>query len=113
MSNTRRIQPKCIRCHRRPARFRGIHCRPCADKFPCLDCDTPTGGECYMVQNALWAAAGMEPEGGLLCIECLEKRLGRELTGVDFTDVPINDPARRGIPMSERLLDRLGRKAAA
>jgi len=35
--------------------------------------------EIYMVRAAIWQRAGMEPFGGCLCIECLEKRLGRRL----------------------------------
>lgn len=65
----------------------------------CVDCgvDTnPTDGlelrsEFYMVHDEVWAAAGMEPNGGCLCVGCLEKRLGRKLWAGDFRDVPIND----------------------
>jgi hypothetical protein len=33
----------------------------------------------------------MKPNGGgMLCIECLEKRIGRRLTAADFTDAPVN-----------------------
>ena len=40
--------------------------------------------EIYTVRKAVWAAAGMEPNGGCLCIGCLEKRLGRRLRPKDF-----------------------------
>jgi hypothetical protein len=40
----------------------------------------------------------------LLCIGCLERRLGRELEPVDFTDAPLNYGSRK----SERLRQRLG-----
>jgi len=40
--------------------------------------------EIYMVHDSLWAAAGMEPLGGHLCIACLEARLGRQLCWNDF-----------------------------
>jgi hypothetical protein len=40
--------------------------------------------EVYTVRSSVWAAAGMEPYGGCLCIGCLEKRLGRKLTPKDF-----------------------------
>jgi hypothetical protein len=72
--------------------------------FPCKDCGVNTmpatneqGGtpkgchECYMVHDELWAKAGME-EDEMLCVGCLEKRLGRELIAGDFTDAIINDP---------------------
>jgi hypothetical protein len=40
--------------------------------------------EVYTVRNVVWAAVGMEPYGGCLCIGCLEKRLGRLLRPKDF-----------------------------
>lgn len=53
-------------------------------KFRCLDCGKDTsGGEYYMVSNALWAAAGMDR--GMLCLADLERRIGRWLTIDDFT----------------------------
>jgi hypothetical protein len=65
----------------------------CICKDCCMD-TTPRKrpGEYYMIHDALWFAAGMthHPDGEdaqfkeYLCIGCLEKRLGRELTGVDF-----------------------------
>jgi hypothetical protein len=59
------------------------------DRFFCADCGECTfcTGEYYMVSNALWAAAGMKPDGGMLCLACLECRIGRKLTGDDFTAV--------------------------
>jgi hypothetical protein len=45
----------------------------------------------------------METEAGMLCIGCLERRLGRQLTPDDFMAAPINDD-----PMASRLRDRLG-----
>jgi hypothetical protein len=63
----------------------------CADD-PCLlvcaDCRTE-GWDLYMVRNEVWAEAGMDPLG-ILCIPCLEARLGRRLHRSDFTYVPIN-----------------------
>jgi hypothetical protein len=56
--------------------------------------------EVYSVHDALWKAAGMEPWGGCLCIDCLEKRLGRELTPQDFElDHPYNHPDLPGTPL--------------
>ena len=54
-------------------------------RFHCVDCaiDTmPTYP--YLVRDEVWAAAGMEPNGGMLCIPCLEHRLGRALTSSDW-----------------------------
>ena len=63
-----------------------------------IDADT----EAYMVRNAIWKKAGMEPFGGCLCIGCLEKRLGRRLKPKDFLrGHPFN-----AMPGSERLLKR-------
>jgi Protein of unknown function (DUF2695) len=73
----------------------------------CIDC----GGdfdEYYMVEDAVWAAAGLEPEGGILCIGCLEKRIGRTLMRCDFSDAPTNDPNKTNI--SARMRDRLARQ---
>jgi hypothetical protein len=57
--------------------------------------------EVYMVREAVWKKAGMEPFGGCLCIGCLERRLGRKLKPKDFSDHVFN-----GFPGSKRLLKR-------
>jgi hypothetical protein len=36
----------------------------------------------------------MRPGGGWLCTGCLQTRLGRPLTGDDFTDCELNRPGR-------------------
>jgi hypothetical protein len=60
--------------------------------------------EVYMVKSTIWHAAGMEDYGGCLCIDCLEKRLGRMLTPKDFTrNHPFNN-----LPGTDRLLARRG-----
>jgi hypothetical protein len=52
--------------------------------FSCHDCgvDTVEIGEYFMVHDSVWRKAG---GGSLLCIACLEKRLGREVDPRDFT----------------------------
>jgi hypothetical protein len=67
-----------------------------------------------MVHDHLWCAAGMHPDGGFLCIGCLEGRLGRGLCCDDFTDVLLNDLTDRYNQFlmergrfSPRLIDRL------
>jgi hypothetical protein len=78
-----------------------------AEAITALQLDDPWSifddrSEVYMVRDAVWARAGMEPWGGCLCIACLERRLGRKLKPKDFSrDDPIN--WLRG---SERLLKR-------
>jgi hypothetical protein len=92
----------------------------------CLDCgmDTRPGepgskgieGQCewYSVWDYLWQEAGMQSESetlwssGFLCVGCLEKRLGRELTAdgagerggdrgrIDGDRCAVRRPGRRG-----------------
>jgi hypothetical protein len=74
--------------------------------FACVDCKgcTYDNDEYYMVHDDLWQTAGMDQ--GMLCIGCLETRLGRRLDSRDFTHYPINtSPAFK---RSERLKSRLG-----
>jgi hypothetical protein len=52
----------------------------------CRDCarDTTKIGHFYMVWDHVWAASGLGPEDGELCLDCLQRRLGRELALGDF-----------------------------
>jgi hypothetical protein len=62
----------------------------------------------FMVDTDRWEQAWRDRRrrsDEILCIGCLEQRIGRTLMKNDFTDVPINDPNR--YVMSDRLLDRL------
>jgi hypothetical protein len=64
----------------------------------CHDCqvEVTARNAGYMVYDSVWAAAGMpttrNPPSGFLCVACLERRLGRELTIDDLTLALINDP---------------------
>lgn len=61
--------------------------------FQCNDCGVCTLhiNEYYMVHNGLWEVATEDMySDGMLCIGCLEARLGGKLTADDFTDAPIN-----------------------
>jgi len=71
---------------------------------PCIDCGlatTPHNSrgrpagcwELYMVHDHVWKRAGMAPNGGCLCIGCLEARLGRKLCYRDFTSASCNRPS--------------------
>jgi hypothetical protein len=77
----------------------------------CADCgeDTIMIGEWYMVTNEVWERAwGNDPRAGwgkILCIGCLEKRIGRRLMACDFTDAPVNNPFQGAV--SERMFNRL------
>jgi hypothetical protein len=88
---------------------------PCSENFPdcqgdcsrfkCAAClvNTLHINEYYMVTDEVWSTAWPEDDG-MLCIGCLEARLGRALTAKDFTDAPINTGY---FEYSERLAARL------
>jgi hypothetical protein len=73
--------------------------------FVCLDCGVNTLfiDEYYMVQNSIWNKHGVDR--GMLCIGCLEHRVGRRLEPDDFTDCPLN--IGKAIAGSDRLRSRL------
>ncbi len=75
----------------------------------CLDCkkDTYKLGEYYMVVNRVWNRANPKKKG-MLCIGCLEERLGRKLHFRDFLWCPLNVINVFDSKTSERLKDRLG-----
>jgi len=75
-------------------------------KWLCLDCGVDTGkiGEHYFVSTPIWMSI-VGTNKGMLCIGCLEKRLGRKLVPSDFTQCYINNPKYNG--MSTRLLSRI------
>lgn len=82
------------------------------DTYKCLDCKIDTSGgtginEYYMVQHALWYSVAHNGRG-MLCIGCLEQRLGRQLIAVDFTDCPLN--MEKFTDGSERLKHRMRSK---
>jgi hypothetical protein len=56
-------------------------------RFRCVDCgvDTHNSGEYYSVSDEVWAASGLAPNDGMLCLADLERRIGRELILDDFT----------------------------
>ena len=69
----------------------------------CADCGVDTKVEYYMVHKELWKSATHKEI--LLCVGCLEKRIGRRLTPADFTDYPVNKDNHK---RSDRLRDRMG-----
>ena len=90
-------------------------CQPqlSASNFECVDCGQDTSlaasREYYMVKLPIWLQAGMIYEGGMLCIWCLESRIGRQLTTSDFDmDLPINTLQKGPFSVrSERLKNRI------
>jgi hypothetical protein len=76
----------------------------------CVDCGTCVVGDTGLVENYIvhdepWAEAGMGYDDGFLCVNCLEGRLGRALTGADLrTDMPLNWPGcQRDTPRLHQL----------
>jgi hypothetical protein len=64
--------------------------------------------EVYTVRHAVWKLTGLEPYGGCLCVDCLEKRIGRKLKPRDFLrNHPFNSAS---VPASERLRKRQKRR---
>jgi len=74
-------------------------------KWDCVDCDTNTSYEHYFVKNEIWHGLAKMTEVGMLCVGCIELRIGRKLSPEDFTDAHINNPKTH--PMTERLRSRI------
>ncbi len=77
--------------------------RPASFGSLCLDCTTDVIaiGEYYMLEDVVWLEANPR-DRGMLCVGCLEARIGRRLTWDDFTGAPCNSG-----PKSERLHERM------
>lgn len=67
--------------------------------FICMDClvNTSAIDEYYMVVPRVWSqATPTDPGGnGMLCLDCLERRIRRPLVALDFTHAPINNSCQR------------------
>lgn len=72
--------------------------------WECSDCGEDTWMEYYMIRNPLWKLITTHNPARLLCIGCVEHRLGRKLTKLDFTSAPVNN---LDMGHSDRLLNRL------
>jgi hypothetical protein len=60
-------------------------------KWLCLDCRKDTFNEYYALKNHLWRrAVDRSQRHGMLCLSCLQRRLGRPLRPDDFLSEPIN-----------------------
>lgn len=70
----------------------------------CHDCfvNVVTIKEYYMVYDALWLSVAHQHE--ILCVGCLEHRLGRKLTKADFTDCILNTEMNHSKRLKERFL---------
>jgi len=74
----------------------------------CADCRWNTSylNEFYMVCDTVWNEACRQKPASILCVGCLEERIGRRLTPYDFIDCPLHDPNEH--KQSNRLRARLG-----
>ena len=59
-----------------------------------------------MVHDRIWFSVATKRV--ILCIGCLEARLGRKLGPDDFTNVPANNVFKYKELFSDRLLNRMG-----
>lgn len=76
-------------------------------RFMCIVCKVDTGkiGEHYMLVDPVWNKVHTSAIG-MLCIGCLEKRLGRKLVPSDFHPCYINN--KNYGSRSARLTNRMG-----
>lgn len=74
-------------------------------KWLCVDCTRNTKFEHYFVNNNVWFVQAKMPEQGMLCVDCIEHRIGRRLNKFDFTDAHINNP--RTNQMTDKLRSRI------
>jgi hypothetical protein len=68
--------------------------------------DTGKIGEHYMLKDDVWFSVHGSKKG-MICLGCVEKRLGRRLVPDDFNDSHVNHP-QPGKIMSARFVNRLG-----
>jgi hypothetical protein len=79
----------------------------------CLDCGMNTGPtqEYFMLRHELWRRlVARRDRGGMLCLRCVELRLGRGLCGRDFLQIPANVTQAR---VCEALAQRLAAEVPA
>jgi len=75
-------------------------------QFICHDCSFDTfHSEYYMLKHNLWDKLIGKENIEMLCIGCVENRLGRELVSSDFLDCPLNYEQWH---QSDRLKSRIG-----
>lgn len=74
-------------------------------KWLCVDCSRDTTHEHYFVNNSVWFGEAKMPETGMLCVQCIEGRIGRSLEPSDFTNAFINNPRKN--MMSDLLRSRI------
>jgi hypothetical protein len=85
--------------------IRVLDCDPVRNPI-CMDCGVNLDAidEDIMLVDDVWLAA-VPMERGMLCIGCIENRLGRKLRRGDFTRYS-QSAAEEGMPVSDRLKNR-------
>mgnify|MGYP003451409732 FL=1 len=73
-------------------------------KWNCLYCTQNTQYEHFFLSHSVWSKIHSSPKG-MVCVQCCEKKLGRELTSKDFTSAFINSPkyGKKSLLLLERL----------
>lgn len=75
------------------------------ERHACHDCghDTDALGEYYMIDDDLWCDAIAGDWAHMLCVGCVEHRLGRRLAADDFTHAPVNGEYGKSLRLKQRL----------
>ena len=66
------------------------------DRYLCRDCrrEVQAIGEYCMLKEQIWYRTGLGSIGGVLCLRCIEHRLGRLLRRRDFEIATTREPLR-------------------
>ncbi|HUC14036.1 MAG TPA: hypothetical protein VMS00_06245 [Acidimicrobiales bacterium] len=98
-------------CRRGNKTFEVFSGKP-SSALDCVDCGMDTCAEWYMVSFSIWAEAfGLsaaqfrDSPDVILCVGCLEKRLGRRLVASDFLKAG-GELGQRSLHLQSRLLAR-------
>ena len=74
--------------------------------FKCRDCDNDYDEYSYMVHDHVWKAGGLPEYGGMLCVGCLEERIGRRLCRDDFKNASLNGLTDQSLRLQDRMNER-------
>lgn len=75
-----------------------------SNKWKCLSCRNDTRYEHFFLKDEIWFKVH-NSKSGMMCINCIEIRLGRKLNKSDFTDCYINklDYGSKSLVLLDRL----------
>jgi len=65
-----------------------------------LTCSCGTRAFLFMIHDHLWLSIAADDPRQILCVTCVEARLGRQLTPADFTPARLNAPILWGMTRS-------------